>query len=68
MHPGIFREYDIRGIAGQEITLSDALAIGRAYGTLLVQQGRKKSLWARTAESRQKLFPGSLSRAFYLPV
>ena len=42
MHPGIFREYDIRGIAGQEITETDAHAIGRAYGTLLVQQDRRK--------------------------
>jgi len=42
MHPGIFREYDIRGIAGQEITEDDARAIGRAYGTLLSQRGNKK--------------------------
>jgi phosphomannomutase/phosphoglucomutase len=42
MHPGIFREYDIRGIAGQEITQDDARAIGRAYGTLLNQQGNHR--------------------------
>ncbi len=41
MHSGIFREYDIRGIAGQEITEDDARAIGRAYGTLLSQQGKQ---------------------------
>ncbi len=42
MHPGIFREYDIRGIAGDEISEADALSIGRAYGTLLQKQHRKK--------------------------
>ena len=42
MHPGIFREYDIRGIAGEEISEQDANAIGKAYGSLLMGQGRKK--------------------------
>ena len=42
MHPGIFREYDIRGIAGEEISEQDAMAIGRAYGTLLVRDDKKK--------------------------
>ncbi|MCG8616111.1 MAG: phosphomannomutase/phosphoglucomutase [Desulfobacterales bacterium] len=42
MHPGIFREYDIRGVAGEEITEADAVSIGQAYGTLLNQHGRKK--------------------------
>ena len=42
MHPGIFREYDIRGIAGEEITAQDANAVGKAYGSMLSAQGRKK--------------------------
>ena len=42
MHPGIFREYDIRGIAGEEITAQDAKAVGKAYGSMLSAQGRKK--------------------------
>ncbi len=42
MHPGIFREYDIRGIAGEEITAQDANAVGKAYGSMLSVQGRKK--------------------------
>ncbi|MCG8642171.1 MAG: phosphomannomutase/phosphoglucomutase [Desulfobacterales bacterium] len=41
MNPGIFREYDIRGIAGQDITEEDVVSIGKAYGTLLKRQGRK---------------------------
>ncbi|MCP4718307.1 MAG: phosphomannomutase/phosphoglucomutase [Desulfobacteraceae bacterium] len=42
MNPGIFREYDIRGIAGEDINEQDVVNIGKAYGTLLIKQGRKK--------------------------
>jgi len=42
MNPGIFREYDIRGIAGEDFNDDDVVNIGRAYGTLLNQHGNKK--------------------------
>ncbi|MBU0973373.1 MAG: phosphomannomutase/phosphoglucomutase [Proteobacteria bacterium] len=42
MNPGIFREYDIRGVAGKDICEPDVVDIGKAYGTLLTEQGRKK--------------------------
>ena len=42
MNPGIFREYDIRGIAGEDICEQDVVDIGKAYGSLLRDQGRKK--------------------------
>jgi phosphomannomutase/phosphoglucomutase len=42
MNPGIFREYDIRGIAGEDICEPDVIDIGKAYGSLLIEQGRKK--------------------------
>ena len=35
MNPGIFREYDIRGVAGEDIKDGDVIDIGKAYGTLL---------------------------------
>jgi phosphomannomutase/phosphoglucomutase len=38
---GIFREYDIRGIVGKELTEEIAENIGRAYGTLAVRAGAK---------------------------
>jgi len=41
MNPGIFREYDIRGIAGSDILDQDVVDIGKAYGTVLVRAGRK---------------------------
>ncbi|NMM44666.1 phosphomannomutase/phosphoglucomutase [Rhodospirillaceae bacterium KN72] len=34
--PSILREYDIRGIVGQTLTASDALALGRTMGTIAV--------------------------------
>ena len=39
IHPGIFRQYDIRGIVDRDLTVEAATAIGRAYATLLVQRG-----------------------------
>lgn len=33
-HPTILREYDIRGIVGETLSVDDARAIGRAFGTL----------------------------------
>ncbi|HEX9564688.1 MAG TPA: phosphomannomutase/phosphoglucomutase [Gemmatimonadaceae bacterium] len=37
--PGIFRQYDIRGIVGRDLTGEAARAIGQAYATLLAQRG-----------------------------
>jgi phosphomannomutase / phosphoglucomutase len=36
---GIFRQYDIRGIVGKDLTLEAAEAIGRAYAVLLAARG-----------------------------
>ena len=35
----IFREYDVRGIVGKDLTLDVAESIGRAYGTMARQRG-----------------------------
>jgi phosphomannomutase len=37
--PTILREYDIRGVVGRTLHEADARAIGRAFGTLLAEQG-----------------------------
>ncbi len=42
MEPKIFREYDIRGIAGTELTEEDVYLIGRATGTYLQKRGNSK--------------------------
>lgn len=41
INSGIFREYDIRGIAGKDIREADVVSIGKAYGSLLAKQDRK---------------------------
>jgi phosphomannomutase / phosphoglucomutase len=42
MIDAIFREYDIRGIAGTEITEDDVELIGRGIGTFLVRNGSRR--------------------------
>ncbi len=41
MNPEIFREYDIRGVAGKDILDEDVIDIGKAYGSLLNKQNKK---------------------------
>ncbi len=43
----IFREYDIRGIAGKDMTEEDVINIGKAYGTLLQPHNNKKVIVGR---------------------
>ncbi len=42
MNPTIFREYDIRGIAGKDMTDSDVMMIGKGVGTYLIRHGHSK--------------------------
>lgn len=60
MNTGIFREYDIRGIAGEDLSDDDVILIGKAYGTLLQQQGRTTVSVGQdcrqTSESYARLF------------
>jgi phosphomannomutase / phosphoglucomutase len=37
---GIFRQYDIRGVVGEDLTVEAADAIGRGFAAILAQQGR----------------------------
>lgn len=41
MNPAIFREYDIRGIAGRDFDVAFARTLGQAYGTMVVGAGRR---------------------------
>lgn len=38
-HPTMLREYDIRGIVGDTLTVADATAIGRGFGTMVRRAG-----------------------------
>lgn len=44
MNPGIFREYDIRGVAGEDFNRIDAISIGKSYGTMLHQHNKSGHL------------------------
>jgi len=39
----ILREYDIRGIVGDTLNSNDAIVIGRAFGTMLIEKGGKSA-------------------------
>ncbi|MGB9151578.1 MAG: phosphomannomutase/phosphoglucomutase [Alphaproteobacteria bacterium] len=41
-NPTIIREYDIRGIVGQTLHTEDALALGKAFGTMVARAGGKR--------------------------
>ena len=42
MNPGIFREYDIRGIAGKDMTDNDMVLLGKGVGTFLQRHGNRR--------------------------
>ena len=41
--PTILREYDIRGVVGQTLSVADARALGRGFGTSLRRAGGAKA-------------------------
>jgi len=60
MNPGIFREYDIRGVAGEDITDNDVLNLGKGIGTYLLNHGSKRLTLGRdcrvTSDAYANLF------------
>ncbi len=47
MDPKVFREYDIRGIVGEQILDDDVVLLGKAYGTYMFNQGKSKIVVGR---------------------
>jgi len=41
-HPTVLREYDIRGVVGETLTVADLRAVGRAFGTRVVRGGGRR--------------------------
>ncbi|MCW9001432.1 MAG: phosphomannomutase, partial [Rhodospirillales bacterium] len=41
LHPSILREYDIRGIVGETLTVDDVYAVGRAFGSIVRERDGK---------------------------
>jgi phosphomannomutase/phosphoglucomutase len=66
MNPQMFREYDIRGITGKDMTAADAALIGRGVGTFLRRNAARSITVGRdcrlTSEAySQKLIEGLLA-------
>ncbi|MDJ0951961.1 MAG: phosphomannomutase/phosphoglucomutase [Alphaproteobacteria bacterium] len=38
-HPSVLREYDVRGIVDETLSIHDAYALARAFGTVLAREG-----------------------------
>lgn len=56
MNPEIFREYDIRGIAGVDLTETDVIDIGKGVGTFLKQYGRTRLTVGRDCRSTSSAY------------
>lgn len=56
MNPGIFREYDIRGVAEEDILEEDVFNIGKAYGTMLQGSNKKTVSVGRDCRMTSKKF------------
>ncbi|RPJ16122.1 MAG: phosphomannomutase/phosphoglucomutase [Desulfobacteraceae bacterium] len=66
MNPGIFREYDIRGVTGKDLTEEDVILIGKSVGTYLLDRGKSNVVVGRdcriTSENyAEKVMVGLLS-------
>jgi phosphomannomutase/phosphoglucomutase len=56
MNPGMFREYDIRGIAGKDMTEDDVFLIGKGVGTFIKEHGRTKLTVGRDCRLTSDLY------------
>lgn len=66
-----FREYDIRGIVGTQITEADVTQLGRAFGTYLVRQGKSRVTMGRDIRPssdpfREALLEGMLDTGLHV--
>ncbi len=56
MNPEMFREYDIRGIAGKDMTEEDVFRIGQGVGTFIREHGRTKLAVGRDCRVTSDLY------------
>ncbi|MZH40424.1 MAG: phosphomannomutase/phosphoglucomutase [Nitrospinae bacterium] len=63
MNPQIFREYDIRGIVGKDLTPETVQQIGQAIGTYIKRQGGKSLVVGRDVRSSSVEFRDILAQA-----
>ena len=56
INPQIFREYDIRGIVGKDLTPDTVTSIGKAIGTYIKRSGGKTIVMGRDVRSSSEEF------------
>jgi len=56
MNPEMFRQYDIRGIAGKDMTADEVILIGQGIGTYLRQQGKRSISVGRDCRETSDLY------------
>ena len=64
MDPNIFREYDIRGIVGPQLTTDTVATLGKAIGTFFSQNGAKRIAIGYDARVSSPLFCDLLTQGF----
>jgi len=62
MDAKIFREYDIRGIVGDDLTEEVVNLVGKAFGTYIQKGGGKKIVVGRDVRLSSEMFDHALSR------
>ena len=62
INPHIFRFYDIRGIANQDLNPEIANLIGKAFGTYLLERGTKDVLVGRDSRATSRSYQDALSQ------
>ncbi|MGB5987179.1 MAG: phosphomannomutase, partial [Desulfobacterales bacterium] len=60
MNPAMFREYDIRGIAGQDMDEADVARIGQGIGTYLRRSGSTRITVGRDCRVTSDAYAGQL--------
>lgn len=63
MNPEIFREYDIRGIAGKDMDDNDVYNIGRALGSYIKRNSGKKICLSRDCRTTSDNYGNIVSKA-----
>jgi phosphomannomutase len=59
-HASILREYDVRGIVGDTLTVADATALGRSYAALATEEGARRVAVGRDGRTHSPELEGAL--------
>ena len=60
INPQIFREYDIRGVVGKDLTLDVVRTLGQGFGTYMIQLGHNELVVGRDGRLSSKAFEEAL--------